>query len=113
MENGKDRKNNNFLESINNKVKPSKKLFEIKKLADIATEIEHKIIKLERIKTKYGEKITAHLKYCNVNNEREFRTFLPDKWNLLKNDELEDLIGLKIIYHGKNEEGHHNIEIVE
>ncbi len=111
----KNNKNNgiNFLESINNRIKPLKKPFEIKKLVDVTPEIEHEIIKLERIKTKYGEKITAHLKYCNVNNEHEFNVFLPDKWNILKNDELEDLIGFKIIYHGKNENGHHDIEIVE
>jgi hypothetical protein len=107
-----ENKEQTFLNRLNQQIKPTPKHYNYKNINDIPKNQEFDISNIFRTTTQYGNKIAADLSYCVINKTHEFRTYLPDRFINLADDDLQDIneSEFKLIYKGKNDDGVHVLE---
>ncbi len=107
-----ENKNRSFLDRIKDTTAAKVLDYKYKKLNELTVNQKYLITDITKVTTKYGDKLVIHLQYQGLNNAHNFRTYLPDRYSRLSNEDIEDLRSsdFNFIYKGKDELGHHVID---
>ena len=116
MEGNKNNKmrmsNKAFLDRIKETTSAKTVEFKFKKLNELTLNQKYLITNIEKTKNKFGDKLVMHLQYDGLKKKHEFRTYLPDRFLRLSNEDIEDLSSgdFYFIYNGKDKNDCHIID---
>ncbi len=102
----------NLVQRIKDTVTAKTVDYKYKKLNELTLKQKYLITNIVKISTKYGDKLVAHLEYKGFKITHKFRTYLPDRFNRISDEDIEELSSgeFYLLYQGKNEKGHHIID---